>query len=116
MVFIEQWVNRQAAVKLASRSGINLSLDQVIAEVWTYMQEFASFLIVRGLSKVYYEPNSLLFASREDEIGMFFDMTHPTLGEIRRLALDVSPIAREGQVFSFHHKSILEFLVGKQVR
>ena len=117
-VFVEQLVSRQAAVKILGSSGMALSLDQLIAETWNYMQRFASYLVENGLSKVRYEPGTVLFAAQDNELGEFFDFADQAnnRGEIRRLALNVSPITQEGDVFSFIHKSILEFLVAKQVR
>ena len=115
-VFLTQLVSRNSAAKVG-RAGITLSLDQLIAEAWDYMQQFASFLLENGMTKVRYVPGSVLFA-RDDELKRFFDFNETTnsLGEIRRLVLDISPISNEGGVFSFSHKSILEFLVAKQVR
>ena len=116
-VFLTQLVSQQAAAKMSGRFGIALSLDKLIAEVWDYMQRFASFLLEMGMAKVRYDPGSVLFA-RTNELSRFFDFRETTnnLGEIRRLVLDVSPITKEGVMFSFSHKSILEFLVAKQVR
>jgi len=115
-VFIDQWVSKQAAIKSVNRA-IPLSLDQVISEVWTFMQRLASLLVESGLSKVQYDPANMLFA-KEDEFSQFFDLAEETnhRGEVRRLALDVSPIVKEGSFFSFIHKSVLEFLVAKQMR
>ena len=117
-VFVEQLVSRQAAVKIVGSSGMALSLDQLIAESWNYMQRFASYLVENGLSKVRYEPGTVLFAAQDNELREFFDFADQAnrRGEIRRLALNVCPISKEGNVFSFIHKSILEFLVAKQVR
>ena len=116
-VFVQQWVTRQAATKSAGRFGISLSIDEIVFEVWNFMQRLASLLVERGLSKVQYDPGSVLFA-KENELKSFFDLTEQRnhLGEVRRLMLDVSPISKEGFVFSFIHKSILEFLVAKQIR
>ena len=115
-VFTEQWVKRAVHGRSATRS-VPLSPDQVISEAWSYMQRLASLLVEKGLSKVQYDQGNLLVSNKDDELRNFFDLTEQTnnLGEVRRLALDVSPIAKEGSFYSFIHKSILEFLVAKQV-
>ena len=112
--FVSHWIERETS-KLQIRAS-SLTPEQFRAEVWEFSTRLACKMCCDSLTKVTYQPGSILFSNAVDDEWFYYFGVGDSVQSQRDSIRKASPLKESGGVFSFVHKSIQEFLVAKSIR